>query len=237
MTTVVHGWDLSLNHAGMVELEDGEPSWFRYVTSQAGAANKSKKHGVRLKLGVPSKFKDKQHLNAIRIAWWERFIWDVLEERKPDFVGIEDYALDLSQGAHYLGELGGIARLMLMIHKIPFRLHEPQTVKMFTAHNGNAGKNQMERAARERWGLDFREFNQPVKANAKKGPDTTVCEDLADALSVAKLVWAEVQIRRGDMTTNDLGHEKEIQVFNRVTKAYPVNLLSREWIRQEVEGS
>ena len=231
MTTIVHGWDLSLNHAGLVELRDGEPSWFRYVTSHAGAAKKSKKHGVRLKLDVPSKFKDKQHFNAIRLAWWEFYLWHVIEDQKPDFVGIEDYALDLVQGAHYLGELGGLARMMLMIHEVPFRLHEPQTIKMFTAHNGNAGKNQMERAARERWGIDFRQFNQPEKAGAKKGQDTTVCEDLADALSIAKMVWAEVQIRRGDIKMNELEDEAEIRVFNRTTKAYPLNLLAREWIR------
>jgi hypothetical protein len=189
-----------------------------------------------LKLDVPTKFKDKQHFNAIRIAWWENYLWQVIEDRKPDFVGIEDYALDLAQGAHQLGELGGLARIMLMIHEVPFRLHEPQTVKMFTAHNGNAGKNQMEKAARERWGIDFRDYNQPIKEGAKKGQDTEVCEDLSDALSVAKLVWAEVQIRRGDLTMDMLEHEKEIQVFNRTTKAYPVNLLNREWIRRGVEG-
>ena len=235
--TVVMGMDLALNHAGLIELKDGEPSWFRYVTSQAGAAKQSKKHGVRLKLDVPTKFRDKQHLAAIRIAWWENFLWQVLEERQPDYVGIEDYALDATQGAHQLGELGGVARLLLMVHDIPFRLHGPGTVKMFAAHHGGAGKNRMEEAVRERWGVDFREFNQPISPNAKKGQDTTVCEDLSDALAVAKMVWAEVQLRRGDITTSDLEHEKEIQVFNRTTDVHPVNLLNREWIRKTVEGT
>ncbi len=228
--TIVHGWDLSMRHGGFVELHDGEVSWFRYVTDKAGAAKKSKKHGERLKL--PTKTQDRDVMSALRIAWWEKFIWQMIEERKPDYVGIENYALDLVQGAHYLGEIGGIARLILMIHQIPFRLHEPSTVKMFTAHNGNAGKNQMEKAARERWDIDFRKYNQPIKEGAKKGQDTTVSEDLADALSIAKMVWAEVQLRRGDIRTNDLEHEAEIRVFNRVTKAYPTNLLDRDWIQR-----
>ncbi len=236
MTTVL-GMDLALNHAGFVELQDGEPSWFRYVTTQAGAANRSKKHGVRLKLDVPSKFRDRQHFNAIRIAWWENFLWAVIEERKPDFVGIEDYALDEARNAHDKGELGGLAKVLLMLNGIPFRLHEPTTIKMFTAHSGKAGKNQMERAVRERWGVDFQKFNQPVQPGAKKGQDTTVSEDLSDALAVAKMVWAEVQIRRGELSMNQLENEAEIRVFNRTTKAYPINLLSREWITRRVEGN
>ncbi len=229
--TIVQGWDLSMIHGGFVELLDGEVSWFKYVTDKAGAAKKSKEHGERLKL--PTKIQDRDVMAALRIAWWERFIWQILEERKPDYVGIENYAIDLSQGAHYLGEIGGIARLILMLHAIPFRLHEPQTVKMFTAHNGNAGKNQMEKAVRERWGVDFRRFNQPLKEGAKKGQDTEVCEDLSDALAIAKMVWAEVRLRRGDIRTNELEHESEIRVFNRVTKAYPLNLLDRDWIQRK----
>lgn len=231
--TVVHGWDLSLNHGGFVELLDGEVSWFRYATEKAGAANKSKEHGRRLKL--PTKLNDKDVISALRLAWWEKFIWQMLEERKPNYVGIENYAIDLAQGAHYLGEIGGVARLILMMFGIPFRLHEPQTIKMFTAHNGNAGKNQMQAAVNKRWGIDFGEYNQPIKVGAKKGQDTTVSEDLSDATAIAKMVWTEVQLRRGDIRTSDLEHEAEVRVFNRVTKAYPKNLLDREWI-QNLDG-
>ncbi len=231
--TTVQGWDLSLNHAGLFELKNGKPSWFRYVTIQAGAANASKKHGVRLKL---PKVKDRALFNVMRIAWWERYLWEVIEERKPDFVGIEDYALDQSMNAHDKGELGGLAKMLLWIHRVPFRLHEPGSIKMFAAHHGNCGKNQMEEAVRERWGFDFRKFNQPVRAESKKGQDTTVSEDLADAVAIAQIVWAEVQLRRGEIVMSDLEHEKEIQVFNRTTKAYPVNVLSREWIQKRDEN-
>ena len=226
--TITHGWDLSMNHGGFVELHNGEVSWFKYVTERAGAAKKSKEHGERVTF---DKIKDRDLLGAARIAWWESFFWRILEERKPDFVGIENYAIDLGQGAHYIGEIGGVARLVLMIFGIPFRLHEPQTIKMFTAHNGTAGKNQMQRAVSKRWGTDFTSFNQPAQKGAKKGQDTTVSEDLSDATAIAKMVWTEVQLRRGDLRTNEL-HESEVRVFNRTTKAYPMNLLDREWIEK-----
>lgn len=225
--TVVHGWDLSLRHGGFVELNDGEVSWFRYVTDRAGAAKKSKEHGQRLNLS--SKINDRDVLSAVRIAWWEKFIWQMLDERKPDYVGIEDYALDQAQGAHHMGEVGGVARLILMLFKIPYRLHQPGTIKMFTAHNGNAGKNQMVKAVKSRWGADFNQYDQPIKVGAKKGQDTTVSEDLSDAMAIAKMIWAEVQLRRGDIRTSDLEHEAEVRVFNRTTKAHPTNLLDRDW--------
>lgn len=228
--TIVHGWDLSMNHAGFVELRDGEVSWFKYVTDKAGAAKKSKEHGERLTF--PSKLKDRDILSAIRIAWWETFIWRMLEERQPDYVGIEDYALDQAQGAHHIGEVGGVAKLILMLFGIPYRLHPPGTIKMFAAHNGNAGKNQMTRAVKKRWSVDFDQYNQPIKPGAKKGQDTTVSEDLSDAMAIAKLIWAEVQLRCGEIRTSDLEHEAEIRVFNRTTKAHPTNLLDRAWTQK-----
>jgi hypothetical protein len=85
----------------------------------------------------------------------------------------------------------------------------------------------------DRWGIDFSTFNQPKSKPTKKRPDPkqnrTTSEDLADAYSAAKLIWTEYQLRNGLIDLKDL-HEKEIQVFNRTTKSYPVNILGREWI-------
>lgn len=225
MSTIVHGWDLSLNHGAFVELIDGELSNYWYVTDNATAA--AKKHGTRLDPEL-LKIKDPNERNLRRIVWWEHFIdKQILMPRAPEYVGIEDYALDARQG-HMKGELGGIARILCWFRGVKIRLHDPLSIKMFAAHDGTCQKDEIERAVLKRWGQDFSDRNPPKAPKAKR-QNRTVSEDIADAYAIAQMIWAEVQLRRGDLQLNEF-HEKEIRVFNRVTKTYPVSLLDRDWI-------
>ncbi len=231
--TVVQGWDLALNHGAVVELEDGDLKDFFYWTTKAGAAAKSVDHGRRL---ILSKSKEKQARAIDRLCWIEEFLVTYALSRLPDYIGIEDYAIRAEQGAHYMGEVGGVARLLCWKHGIRFRLHDPISVKMFATHDGTAQKDSVERAVLKRWGSDFSKFNQPrakpTKKNKSPKQNRDTSEDLADAFSIAKIVHAEVLLRSGNAVMSDF-HEKEIKVFNRVTKTYPVNLLNREWIFNE----
>jgi Holliday junction resolvasome RuvABC endonuclease subunit len=232
--TIVHGWDLALNHSGFVELENGELSNFWYFTTEAGAAKKSKKHGFRLILPTAAKMKDKQQRAMERLTWNENFIKEHILSRNPDYIGIEDYAVRADQGAHQLGEMGGVARMLVWHSGSKLRLHDPISIKMFAAHDGTASKDEVERMVEKRWDCDFSKYNQPISKPTKKNPDPkenrTVSEDLCDAFAIAKLVWTEVQLRAGKILLSDL-HEKEVRVFNRVTKSYPVSLLGREWLK------
>ena len=225
MSVKVIGMDLALNHAGFVQLVDGELDNFWYVTDRAASAAISKEHGIRLKL---LKSKDKQMRSIHRLAFLEKVLDQrILVPNQPDLVGIEDYAIRVEQGAHYLGEIGGIARILCWFRGVKFRLHDPMSVKMFAAHMGNCAKDEVRRCVMERWNADFSGYD----AGTTNGqPDRRTSEDLCDAFAVAKLVWTEHQLRVGEIEMSDL-HEKEIRVFNRVTKTYPTNLLSREWIQ------
>lgn len=226
----VMGADLSLNHAAFVELTDGKMTNFQYVTDLAGSAKQSKR-GTRLP-GDFAKVKDPNERNLRRLVWWEHFLdKQVLMPMKPDYIGVEDYALDARQG-HMKGELGGIARILCWFRGIPLRLHDPISVKMFATHDGTAQKDLVEKAVLDRWGVDFGSLNH-VGAKGKTNHQTS--EDLADAYTIAQLVWYEVQLRRGSLTLDAL-HEKEVRVFNRITKTYPVNLLDRDWIHNK-EGT
>lgn len=222
---VVQGWDVSLNHAAMVELTDGELTDFRYVTDKAGDANASKKRGARIEVEKLKKQHDKD-----RHRWQMARLLEMTNhlrawaDRRPDYVGVEDYAVAAEQGAHYLGEIGGQARMVLWERSIPFRLHDPTSVKMFVTHDGTAAKDEVQLSVLERWGIDFSRYNRV------KGEQTS--EDLADAFGIAKMVWYEVQLRRGLIALSDF-HEKEIRVFHRVTKTNPVCLLEREWVSKE----
>jgi Holliday junction resolvasome RuvABC endonuclease subunit len=224
-SVTVEGWDLALNHAGFVRLVDGHLKDFVYATDKAGAADQSAVHGRRL---PKWKMEDKQEESMLRLRWWEQFLRRHLERTKPDYVGIEDYALEGgAHGAHYKGELGGVARLAALAAGAKMRLHDPGSVKLYAAHNGKAEKDEVEEAVYKRWGIEFGHFNPKPKPGKKQNRQTS--EDLADAFAVARLVWMEVQLRAGRALLSQL-HPKEVQVFNRVTKAYPVSLLGREWI-------
>lgn len=224
MTRCVHGWDLSLNHAGFIELVDGELSDFWYVTSYAGAAGRTP-NGIRF---VGMKTGDRDVEGIARLDWWGEWIDELLSGRNPDFVGIEDYAVRAAQGAHYLGELGGLARLTLWRYGIPFRLVDVSSVKMFAVHDGGCSLDYFEKKAADRWNLDFDGCNQPTAPKAKKENRQT-SEDLTIAYAVAKIVDTEARLRAGELRLDELDHEKEIRVFNRTTKAHPENVLSREW--------
>ena len=231
----VLGADLSLNHGAIVELTDGVLTNFLYYTELAGSAAKSKKRGHRMP--NQSATKDRQVRQMVRLAWLENFLdKSVFVPLAPDYVGIEDYALDSDRGGHHMGELGGTARLLCWFRGIKMRLHDPLSVKMFGAHRGNADKDQMEAAVKERWGVDFVPLNQPpavpTKKNAAPKENRQTSQDLADAFVIAQLVWVEVQLRRGSLLLADL-HEQEVRVFNRVTKSYPISLLDRDWIYNE----
>jgi len=223
---IYQGWDISLNHGAVVQLKDARLDKFWYYTNVAGSASRPGGHGHRL----PTHSKaDRQTGQMLRLAWIENWLDKVvLVQNRPDFVGIEDYAIRAEQGAHYLGEVGGVARLLCWFRGVRFRLHDPISAKMFTTWDGTAQKDLVERSVRERWGVDFGPYNQPPPKRGKQSRRTS--EDLSDAYALARLVRTEAQLRAGEIRLTDLEHDKERQVFIRVTKTYPTNLLGREWI-------
>jgi Holliday junction resolvasome RuvABC endonuclease subunit len=221
----IQGWDIAPNHAGFVEIEDGHVLALWYYTTLVEAAKRGKDHAEKAPTLAT---KDLDERSLLRTLWVEDFIKRRVLPSKPDFIGIEGYALEGGNSPHYTGELGGAVRRLAYGSGAKVRIVDPMTVKMFAAHNGAAKKPQVRAAILERWGLRFNEFDPPKKKNAKN-QNTTTSEDLCDAYAIAKFVSVEIELRAGRITLSDL-HAKEIQCFNRVTKAYPVNLLGREWL-------
>ena len=224
MSKVV-GIDLSLNHAGLVCLEHGAMIGYAFITDIAGHAKTDKERGTYLPVEqMKKRFNgDKHRLLAWRLNEMASAVWEQIVRWYPiDYVVVEDYALRAEQGAHQMGEIGGLMRWMLYRAGIPFRLHDPTTVKMFVAHCGTCQKDAVERAVKERWGRDFSHHNAGQKSRQTS-------EDLADAFGLAMMGQVEVEVRAGRMKVSDL-HPKEIRVFNRITKYMPVPLVDREWI-------
>lgn len=220
------GMDLAINHGAAVEITDGKLTWLGYYTNKAGTAALL---ADAFRIPAPPRSKEFSERYPIeRLSMIEKWIdKTVLVPRRPDYVGVEGYALRADHGAHQLGEVGGIIRFLLWARGVKFRIHDPIAVKMFATHDGTAQKDLVEESAKERWGVDFSKY--------VSGKSRETAEDLADAFSIAKLVETEVLLREGRIQLKDL-HQKEIQVFNRATKANPVSLLGRDWI-QNPDGS
>lgn len=227
---VVHGWDISLNHGAIVQLRDGELDGFWFYSDKAGSVARAKKHGARVELPTPTRQPDKHFRSIIRLDWVSQWIERVVQANPPDYGALEDYAIGADQGAHYLGEIGGQARRLLWAYGIRYRLHDPIALKLFVAHDATAQKDLIEDSVRTRWGADFSHCNAVSAGKGKGKVSRQTSEDLADAFGLAQMAWTEYQLRKGLVHLSSL-HEKEIQVFNRTTKAFPINVLGREWIR------
>jgi crossover junction endodeoxyribonuclease RuvC len=75
-----------------------------------------------------------------RLLWFKRNLCDVIEEFNPHHIVIEGYAYAKGQGAHQIGELGGVIRLAM--HEIDADYTEiaPAKLKKFITGKGNAKK-------------------------------------------------------------------------------------------------
>lgn len=212
----VLGIDASLNHSGLVLCDEDGLLDYHYITERAGDAKAGGDKATRWKA---LNTKDKHRKALYRLDWMSDRMADLIMHFQPTHIVLEGYAFD-THGAHQMGELGGMLRLMTWRSRIPQRWHDPLTVKMFAAHKGNASKAEVQQAVADRWGIDF-------SATGKQG-----CEDLADAYVLATMGVTEVMLRDGRLLMSDL-HPKEVQVFNRTTKTAPISVLGREWLAPE----
>jgi Holliday junction resolvasome RuvABC endonuclease subunit len=221
------GVDASLQHGALTLLVDGKLKDLAYYTSIVGSAKMSKRGELlKIKEGKPP---DKQRSQMARLAWLHEFYTRAFDRMKPTHIILEDYAVGMARGAHYIGEIGGVLRLMMFNLGVSFRLHDPTSLKMYACLDGSAEKHEMEAAVLKRWGKDFGRYNGPVAKNGTQ--NRTTSEDLTDAFALAQLGWLEVQLRDGRVQPRDL-HPKELQTFNRVTKSYSISLLGREWLKK-----
>lgn len=213
----VIGIDLSLNHCGMVGLsKSGDLNWWRYVTDKPTYNKSDPTHSVLLR---QPKMEDRTAKQIRRLVWWED-LFDTLPT--AEFVGIEDYAQvrGTSNSDYQIGELGAVARLWALRTGAQLRLHEPMSVKMHTALTGAAKPEDTRDAVFSRWPETNRAW-----LNLPNDPSLDLCA----AYGVARMVLCETQLRSGKLRLDQL-HPKEVQVYNRITKANPVNLLAREFI-------
>ena len=151
-----------------------------------------------------------------------KFLVSHINSIKPTFVAIEDYAYGAKGDQFHIGELTGAVKTYLWRRGIPFRMYDPKTIKKYGTGSGNADKADMLVACLKKWKQDFMDYDK-------------VKDNVADSFIIARLLELELDLRRGHYSLSDLTN-KEREIFQRVTKTYPVNILERPFIMQGEES-
>ena len=151
--------------------------------------------------------------------------------KDAEYVAIEGFSYGSPGRLAQLGEFIGIVKSKLYPLGVKMRIYDPRTVKMNACHgNGNADKYDMLLAyENDKCGLDLSMLPtiDPEKLAHRKAGISPL-NDIVDAFWLGKLLILEMQLRKGLVSLKNLGEEK-IKIFNRVTKANPVNILDTEF--------
>ena len=163
------------------------------------------------------------------------------------YIALEGYAFSGKGKVFDIAESTGMLKEKLYKYGCSIRIHDPLSVKLWATGKGNANKYEMVTSAR------YSGFNPPEKLFAKGsefkktfavGPEpgnilthdlTGPGVDLCDAYHLAKMLYTELEVRAGRLSLEDLTQSQR-DIFNRTTKAYPVNLLARPFIKKDEDA-
>jgi Holliday junction resolvasome RuvABC endonuclease subunit len=155
----------------------------------------------------------------------EQYIWnrDNIIDRlgaMPDYVAFEDYAYASVGKVFNIAESTAALKIKLYESNVNIRLHDPCSLKMFASGFGNADKVRMREC--------YDALPNDVKLPDFDGSD----DNVVDAYYLCEILLLELKLRKGLVSTKELP-ENVIKVFNRVTKAFPENILSRDFIHKK----
>lgn len=206
--TAIHGWDLSLNHSGFVEVDEetGEVVWFTLITEYPKVAAMideatyydAEKHRARMST---------QDFKLHRMAFFGEFLRNEVLSRNPQCAAVENYSFGSRSNSKYeIGEIGGIARDNLIAARIPFRLWGPLQLKQF------AGIKKSEKPiafCKNVWHNDWAYLNLGLKTPQAAG-------DVADANVLAMMALAEYRYKNGGEPVDAPGYKAIINKIDGV---------------------
>lgn len=139
-----------------------------------------------------------------------------------DFCAIEDYSYGSSAGqVFHIAEFIGSIKKELYKNNKKIRLYDPNSIKMFATKLGNADKRHMNDA--------YEKLTENTIDLSKLKPNKSPREDIIDAYYIVMLLRQELMLRKGIIQLKDLD-EKNIRIYNRITKKFPINLLDRDFL-------
>ena len=164
--------------------------------------------------------KDKFVNNIEKFIWINdnihNFLLNDYSYFQDNYIALEGYAYGAKGKVFEIGEATGELKKRIWENKIPLRIYDPTSIKMYITGLGNADKELMKKHY--------------------KGiiPIENINEDIIDAYHITSLLQMELKIRKGIIKTQDL-LEHQIKVFNRCTKSHPENILVENFILQSKE--
>ena len=220
------GVDQSLNGMAAALVIEHEFRACRYITKVKSQSKMNKTDGTHLVFGTD----DTSKIERLEIVTQLFESW--LDELKPDYVALEDYAFAMARLP--TAELGGALKLILYRRNIPFTLYDPKTVKLFATGNGAAEKDEVTKAVEKRFNISLAgaagKNSKTKQRTFGKGSDG----DIADAAVIADILCTELDLRAGTVKLVNLP-ESERRVFNRVTKTRPENILSTPFVQRTMQ--
>ena len=245
-TPLLFGIDFSLNHWAICRVDylTGSCLDYRYMTCtkkeyNQNAANAFLLEGQDKKNGEGKEtYGERRRAFSVQILF--KYIMDILNglEKAPEdvYVSIEGYAYAAStRGLCQIAEATGLLKTMLYNQGIKLRIHDPLSVKLYASGGGACLKKTIVLAAKD-LGFHISESLLKVKRKKIKGLEVEeydgVGTDLADSFFLARILRTELMLRDGIASLENL-KECERKIFLRVTKAFPENILSRDFIQKE----
>ena len=211
---IIAGIDCSMNGTGIYKfklddnLEIIEKDYLAFTTVKKHSSNNI------LYYNNKKQFKDYLEKNKWMYDGIFKFI------NNAEYVAIEDYAFGAKGRVFNIAEFTGGLKLKLYENDYKTRLYDIGSIKMFATTNGNSQKDVMQEYFEK-------EKDIPNLSNLPDGKSPKA--DVIDAYFIAKLLQTEMKLRYGIVTLKELSLT-EIRVFNRVTKANPVNILARDFL-------
>lgn len=232
---IVAGFDMSKLHYGMVIREFLDTKNFltdyTFAWSSKDLVEKAKKKEYQAHY-VPSwdwykknVSNDKNgftlYLCDVMTEFVEQDLFYIGEEYKgtgEKYIAIEGPAYGGSGQILQIAEVISAVTRIFYHDKWKIRIHDPLTVKLWAVDNGRSEKEPL-RIQAVKDGLRIPEIIFEHDA----------CYDICDAYFLMKMLEAELKVRENPLAMNEM-EDRHKKVFNRVTQANPINLISRDFI-------
>lgn len=175
---------------------------------------------------------DLQHILEYKEIIWQ-FIYSIEEDASKHadtelYVGIEDYAYSATGQITRIAEMCHGLKEMLWLGGASIRLYDIASIKIWATGKGNADKIAMEDSYElltDKFDLSYLPLVREKKAGNPK-------DNVVDSWYIADMLINELKVRSGIISMKDLSDDKR-RIFNRVTKANPVNLLDSPFIKKD----
>jgi len=240
MNEVFFGLDLSLNHFGMVLLDDYGTVLDYYAMVDTKKFLISEKHFFLSELST-LKEEDKVNFPNHRLGYVVAKILSWIENTRKNGCISSDRVFVAYEGYSYGSRSTALCQMAEVVGAVKFHCYrkgyairgiDPLTVKMFATDRGRCLKKDVLDAARVK-GFDIPDESfRKVKVKGKvdvcefNGPGT----DLADAFFLSEILRTEFLLKEGIITLEGFSKNTK-RVFTRVSKAKPVNLIESPFIR------